>query len=54
MSDSQQQAATPQPAAPQPAAPEGIPAVGFLEVAFTDEYDADDALAAMKDAKTAQ
>lgn len=49
MSDSQQQAA-----APQPVAPKGIPAVGFLVVAFTDEYAADDALTAMKDARNAQ
>jgi len=30
---------------------QGIPAVGFLVVAFTDEYAADEALDAMKDAK---
>jgi uncharacterized membrane protein len=40
--------------APQAAAPQGIPAVGFLVVAFTDEYSADQALDAMKDAKKQQ
>ena len=60
MSDSQQQAAAPQAAAPQAAAPQTaaapqpVPAVGFLVVAFTDEYAADEALDAMKDAKNAQ
>jgi uncharacterized membrane protein len=49
MSDS-----TPPAAAPQAAAPQGIPAVGFLVVAFTDEYSADQALDAMKDAKKQQ
>jgi uncharacterized membrane protein len=45
------QAAAPQAAAPQAAAPQDIPAIGFLVVAFTDEYAADQALDAMKDAK---
>lgn len=54
MSDSQQQDAVPQAAAPQAAAPQGIPAIGFLVVAFTDEYAADQALDAMKDAKKQQ
>jgi uncharacterized membrane protein len=64
MSDSDQQttapqaaapvAAAPQDAAPVPATPQPVPAVGFLVVAFTDEYAADDALEAMKDAKKAQ
>jgi uncharacterized membrane protein len=44
MNDSQQQGA----------APQAVPAVGFLVMAFTDEYAADDALNAMKDAKNAQ
>lgn len=44
MSDSEQQAA----------APQTVPAVGFLVVAFTDEYAADDTLEDMKDAKNAQ
>ena len=46
---------SPQTATPQTAAAlQTVPAVGFLVVAFTDEYAADDALNAMKDAKNAQ
>jgi len=55
MSDSDQQtAAQPASAAPQDAAPQGIPAVGFLVVAFTDATAADQALDAMKAAKSQQ
>jgi uncharacterized membrane protein len=54
MSDSAPQAAAPQAAAPVAAAPQAIPAVGFLVVAFTDQYAADQALDAMKDAKKQQ
>jgi uncharacterized membrane protein len=49
MSDSDQQAAGPQAAAPQ-----AVPAVGFLVMAFTDEFAADQALDAMKEAKRQQ
>ena len=51
MTDSKQQTTAPQAAAPQAAAPQGVPAVGFLVMAFTDEYAADQALDAMKAAK---
>jgi uncharacterized membrane protein len=54
MTDSKQQTTAPQTAAPQAAAPQGVPAVGFLVVAFTDEYAADQALDAMKAAKKQQ
>jgi uncharacterized membrane protein len=54
MTDSKQQTTAPQAAAPQAAAPQGVPAVGFLVMAFTDEYAADQALDAMKAAKKQQ